>query len=650
MTNLKFKIIKDPKVSIIIPVYNQIDYTLKCLKSIQKAKDSTSIEIIVVDDCSTDDTEQTLSKIDGIIYHRNTVNLGFVRNNNLAAKMAKGEYLFLLNNDTEVTDGYLEWLLKTFEKYPETAVAGSKLVYADGTLQEAGSHLYKTGNGFNYGKFQSPDNYNYNFVREVDYCSGAAILIKKSIFEELGMFDEEYAPAYYEDSDFQFKTKRAGYKNYYQPKSVVIHYEGISNGKDLGKETTGVKKYQEVNRSTFLSKHGEYINENGYDEDYSQMDNQIFPKDKEHIFFFEDQLVRPDCDSGSQRCFNLLMILQERFQVTFIPRNQVYDEKYFDLLTQNKIRVLINKNNNPLIDLTEFFSKNQSVPKYIILSRPETAIDFFEIIKINFPGIKVIYDTVDMHHVRWESMLEILDPEDEQFNDKKNWLEKAIENYKSIETFVCQSSDEVWAITNEEHDYLVNNLDIDSDKIKLIPNILDTNPSESGYEGRKDMMFIGNFFHIPNLNAIQYYVNKIAPEIKKRNLDITLNIIGSNAQRISNMKLEKSNLLGFIEDVDPYFNTSLFAFYPLIDGAGMKGKVTQALALGLPVVTTDIGAQGYENASEYMLIGNTPEELVDCMQRYMSDKNLWLMHRKKGLEYIKKHLSTEAVRKVLSAL
>ncbi len=169
-----------PIVTVVIPVYAKIEYTLKCLASIAKHPPKAPFEVVIVDDCSPDASRETLEHVGGIRLVSNPVNQGFIRSCNIGAKAARGEYLFFLNNDTEVTDGWLDALLRTFHDLPQTGLAGSKLVYPDGQLQEAGGIIWRDGSAWNFGRFQDPMLPLYNYAREVDYCSGAAIMVPKS--------------------------------------------------------------------------------------------------------------------------------------------------------------------------------------------------------------------------------------------------------------------------------------------------------------------------------------------------------------------------------------------------------------------------------------------------------------------------------------
>ena len=183
---------------------------------------------------------------------RNPENVGFIMSCNRGAEAAQGDILVFLNNDTLPLSGWLSPLLRILRDNPEAGAVGGKLIYQDGTLQEAGGVIFSDGSACNFGKFdKTPNAPLYDFLREVDYCSGALLATRRAVFLELGGFDERFNPAYYEDADYCFSLRARGYRVYYQPESVVIHFEGVSSGTDTN---TGVKSYQAVNRRKFIEK------------------------------------------------------------------------------------------------------------------------------------------------------------------------------------------------------------------------------------------------------------------------------------------------------------------------------------------------------------------------------------------------------------
>ncbi len=251
-----------PAVSIVIPTYNGITHTETCLTVLRETlPPNFRGEIIVVDDASTDETPDVLERWASLDERckvlRNPKNAGFVTSCNRGASCATGEIIIFLNNDTIPLPGWLVPMLQIFHDYPDAGAVGGKLVYPNGRLQEAGGVIFADGSGANFGwgdyEVDAPL---YNYMREVDYCSGALLATRRSLFQELGGFDTRYCPAYYEDTDYCFAVREKGFRVYYQPESTIIHLEGATSGTDL---SSGVKRYQVVNQTKFVEKWGHVL-------------------------------------------------------------------------------------------------------------------------------------------------------------------------------------------------------------------------------------------------------------------------------------------------------------------------------------------------------------------------------------------------------
>jgi GT2 family glycosyltransferase len=251
-----------PTVSIIIPCYDGAATTDACLDAVARTlPPSFSGEVLVIDDASTDGTATMLKgwakRESRVRVIRNRTNAGFIASCNRAAKAANGDILVFLNNDTIPLPGWLPPLLSLLDERPDAGAVGGRLVYGDGTLQEAGAVLFSDGSGANFGRHDAnPDASLYSFVREVDYCSGALLATRRDTFLDAGGFDVDLRPAYYEDSDYCLTLRAKGLRTYYQPESTVVHLEGVSNGTDT---SGGLKRYQAVNREKFVGKWREFL-------------------------------------------------------------------------------------------------------------------------------------------------------------------------------------------------------------------------------------------------------------------------------------------------------------------------------------------------------------------------------------------------------
>ena len=239
----------DPDVSIVIPVYNQIAFTLACIESVLTTPSEFSFEIIVGDDQSSDGTIAAAAvDIPNVRWIRHPENLGFVKNCNATAEHANGRYIVFLNNDTIVLPGWLDGLIQTLQSDDSIGLTGSKLIYPDGRLQEAGGIFWQDGSAWNLGRFENPRKPEYCYARDVDYISGASVAVPKSLWVKLGGFDEHFAPAYAEDADLAFRIRTEGYRTVYQPRSQLLHFEGVTSGTDL---TGGAKAHQVTNLQRF---------------------------------------------------------------------------------------------------------------------------------------------------------------------------------------------------------------------------------------------------------------------------------------------------------------------------------------------------------------------------------------------------------------
>ena len=304
----------NPLVSIVIPVHNKFLFTFHCISSILNCIDVVPYEIILANDMSIDETQFIDKYIKNINIINNDKKYNFLLNCNRASKYAKGKYIIFLNNDTKVNKEWLISLFKLIESDNNIGMVGSKLIYPNGKLQEAGGIVYNNAECANYGHGDNPNLPQYNYVKEVDYISGASIMIRKSIFQKLRGFDERFCPAYYEDTDLAFQVRKNGYKVMYQPKSVVIHYEGISNGKDL---RSSIKKYQTINKLKFKDKWKTELKLQKESKNLILARDRAYNKTK--ILVIESHVPTYDKDAGSRCTFMYLSLFSEiGFQVNLI--------------------------------------------------------------------------------------------------------------------------------------------------------------------------------------------------------------------------------------------------------------------------------------------------------------------------------------------
>jgi GT2 family glycosyltransferase/glycosyltransferase involved in cell wall biosynthesis len=634
LRSLHFPVHKEVDVSVIIPVFNQLSFTHACLASLQTVQERVCFEVIIVDDCSRDSTAKLVPQIRGIVYLRNETNSGFIASCNRGTEKARGKYLFFLNNDTIVKDGWLSGLMDTFAEEPQAGVVGSKLVYPDGRLQEAGGIIWRDASGWNYGKSDDSEKPEYNYLREVDYCSAAALMIPKSLFQSVGGFDSRYAPAYYEDTDLSFKVRRAGYRVLYQPLSEVIHYEGATGGTDLA---TGTKKHQDINRSTFAKRWAVELTARPANGDLTFLRQP--PPGRKNILVIDHHLPMPDRDSGSLRMFQILKLLHELgHRVTFIPDNLANIRPYAGELQKRGIEVVY----HPYIKkVRDYLISHGFRFDAVLLSRCDFARKHIADVRLYAPQSRIVFDTVDLHFLRTDREAQLTQ---DQFAQRD-----AIEK-RRLEHELIDQADETWVVSSVERQLLQEKWPDRS--IQLVSNIVDIAGSKTPFALRRDWLFIGGFQHRPNIDAVRFFLKEIYPLVSERLGDAKFYVIGDKAPpEVVALATDRIIIAGLQTDIRPFFDSVRLSVAPLRFGAGVKGKINQSMAFGVPVVATSLAIEGMELTDhEDVLVADRPEDFARALIELYESEELWNRLSENGIKKTRALFSADAAREKLHSL
>jgi len=620
-----------PRWSLIIPVYEQHLLTFTCLKSIADTCAGRDIEVIVIDDCSPTAASEALQAVSGVNFVRNETNLGFLKNCNKAAAMANGEFVVILNNDLILTGDWLDQMTSVFDRFDNTGMVGAKLIYPDGKLQEAGGIVWRDGSAWNVGRGDDPDKPAYSYVREVDYCSGACLMLKRDFWNELGGFDEAYAPAYYEDTDLAFRVRQKGCRVMYQPHAVVVHFEGQSSGTDTSK---GVKQYQVVNQKTFFQRWSKVLAKHRVNGLSPDLERDRYTQRR--VLVVDACMLTPDHDAGSLRMFELLGIMRNMgCKVTFVADNLEYREPYVSQIQAMGVEVL----HHPYVSsIRKLIEQNAVHYDVVTLCRATVATQYVDLVKDKAPRAKLVFDTVDLHYLRMERQAELA-------NDAA--LRLAAANMRKQELDIIAKSDLTLVVSPVEVELLEKAAP--RAHVHIVSLVHVVSPGPKSFAERSGLIFIGGYRHPPNLDAVTWYAENVLPIVRKKHPGIVTTIIGSNAPAaLEKLAADDFVIAGFVADVEPYYQNARLSISPLRYGAGVKGKVNLAMQYGVPVVATSVSAEGmYLKSEENVLIADSAEAFADAVIRLHTDEALWNRLREAGLANIEANFSRNAARKAL---
>lgn len=615
--------------SIIIPVFNKADFTFQCLRSLVRELDFQSTEVIVVNNASTDATVELLSHFRRFVrVVNNDENLGFVDACNLGAARARGRYLLFLNNDTVVLPGWLKHLVETIESDERTGAVGSMFLYPNGRVQEAGAILWSNGEAFHYGWGRSPEDRRFAFAREVDYCSGASLLIRRELFDRLGGFDRRYAPAYYEDADLCMGVRSLGYKVVYQPASRVVHFEGATAGTDT---RSGFKRFQVVNREKFYEKWKDVLAREHRPENPALAECAANRRWDTQVAIFDDRTPTPDRDAGSARMLFILRALREWCHPVLVTTSKRAWPEYERLLWKEGVETASALDFRRLMRSRRF--------RAAIVSRPFVADALLKSIRRADPRTRVVFDMVDVHFIRFAREAALT-------GDAATAREA--EGYHKTETRLARASDLIWC--NSSADKEVMEREAPGVRSVVIPTIHEPHANGLPFAEREHILFVGNFLHRPNTDAVHFFAREVLPLVRRSLARVELLLVGGNAPpEFKEYEPAGVRVLGYVPEIGPVFARARVFVAPIRFGAGVKGKIGEALAYALPIVTTTIGAEGMSLRDGYeALIADTPSDFAAAVVRLYEDAGLWQRLSDNAHAHVERHFSPRVVGQIVN--
>ena len=591
-------------------LYNQAALTFSCLMSIVDTV-GQPVEVIIVDNASSDETARLLDRLQRATIIKNAENLHFLRASNQAAAVARGRALLMLNNDTQLTSGTLSAAYQSLFSADDIGAVGGKLILPDGRLQEAGSIVWSDGSCTGYGRGLDPDAPECQFRRQVNYCSGAFLLVRRALFESLGGFDTRYAPAYYEETDLCLRLREAGYRVVYDPRAEVRHIE-------FGSSRSSAQAFALMrrNQTRFAERHALSLRRQ-----MAPGSPPLFARDPSRlarILVIDDRVPFASHGSGFPRAAHLLQRLAASgFCITQYPLDVPFP-------TWAEVRA----NHSPDIEfmiglgrtkLPEFLEARAGYYDLILISRPHNMRQFIAEHTAHpgrYRGVGIIYDAEAVFALRDTRRAELLG---------LPVTTAEIEHRVAAEIELGHHADAVVTVTEAEA-ALFRRAGVEN--VHVLGHALVRSPTASTFSERRDVLLVGALAgdDSPNVDGLLWFVREVMPHLDAA-LDARyrIRVVGAiEAAAIADLHHPRIDFLGRIDDLTDTYGTARVFVAPTRFAAGIPHKVHEAAARGVPIVATQLLADqlGWQDDVE-LLSATKAEAFAARAARLYSDEALW---------------------------
>ena len=645
-SRLVFPSIQQPQVSVLLVLYNRCELTLTCLQSLL-ASPFKSFEVVIIDNDSSDRTSELLDRIDGATIIRNDENRHFLAGCNQAARQAKGQHLLFLNNDTKLLGDSLGAAHRLLTSSPSIGAVGGRLILPDGTLQEAGNIIWQDGSCLGYGRGEAPDDPKFMFRREVDYCSGAFLMTGREQFFELGGFDEDFAPAYYEETDYCVRLQKAGKKVVYDPDIALMHYEFASSGSS--ERAGSAIDLQRRNQRIFAQKNKDWLAFKYEPEPANILRARSVADGKRRLLFIDDRVPHPHLGSGFTRGHYILnAILEQNWAVTVFPtdlgRAEDWAASYSDI--PREVEIL---HGYGLERLVEFLKSRPNYFDALFISRPHNMAPVQNLLAEDSNGLentRIIYDA--------ESIFCMRDLEQRMLEGEEISATQ-IQAAVADELALADGSDLVMTVSPRDQ---ARFLDAGHENAEVLGHAIACQPTPKSFDERSGILFVGSIHELasPNADSVLWFAEHILPKLRAEAAeDIQLIVAGTNTSDAFSAQLDalgdpSISRLGRVDDLTELYDRCRLFIAPTRFASGIPYKVHEAASYGIPVVCTQLLATqlGWQDGQEVLVAEEADAFAAQCARLYQ-DRHLWKQLRHNALQAVEEECSRARFNDTLKA-
>jgi GT2 family glycosyltransferase len=601
-----------PAVSIVILTRHRPQRLERCLAALARLPDPLSREILILLNGADADVRAMLDeRVTHVRVLESAVNLGFAGGCNMAAAVATGRYLVFLNDDTEVEAGWLQSLVEVADLDPRVGAVGSCILFHDGSVQEAGSIIWRDGSTMAVGRGEPPESPSVSFVHQVDYCSACSLLVRRDAWNEVGGFCEDYFPAYYEDVDFCLSIRALGYRVLYAPRSRVRHDEGGSSDPAF---RVFLHRYQ---RRRFRQRWGHVLQEfePPNPESVAAVRRAAFrargcPR---RLLVIDDRLPDPTIGSGFGRMWDAVVELAEAgYAVSVWPSHGVNET--VRALGLRGVEIIPGRLESHLPEPSVLYDT-------VVISRPHNFARYEALVRECQPHSVLVYDAEAVYHRRIERNAKLISGE-----PQATGLADHAKAMRALETSVRARADFVTCVSPAEEAFFRSTEG--TAPIALVPLTLrGALFTERRHEERSGIAFVAGWLggsDSPNGDSLTWFMSQVMPLVARSLPTCRLTVTGDCPRELMEQFGEWAVFPGRVPNLATVYESVRVAVVPTRYGAGVKTKTVEALQYGVPVVATTIGAEGLAAQSpDAVVIADDPVLFAERVVSLHSDEPQW---------------------------
>ena len=612
-----------PECSIVIAAYKNGEMLKDCLESIDAClgPPGESHEVVVViNGAQFEFGSALIPALKGVRLIESAVNLGFSGGYNLGCAQARGKYLVLLNDDTMVEPDWLSALVAAVEREPGIGAVGSCNLTTDGEIDEAGSVVFNDGSTMAAGRGMEAGSTEWDFVRDVDYCSASSLLVTRDAWNAVGGLDDRYHPAYHEDVDLCLRIRAAGFRIVYEPRSRVKHR--ISQSTEVGFRDLLMRRNRGIASRRFVNKLRQLSEPPRVPDDIARTVERAAQRARgvhRQILLVDDLLPSTGIGAGFSRPIQMLQDLRAAGDAVSIAALGT-NAKTSDLLRDLGVRVIEGS-------LAEYLERPEISIDVAVISRPNNVPLALDLIRRTQPTATVIMDHEALYHRRLTRQAAMADDA-----EKRDELTREAAKMRAQEDAAAAAVDFNVCISQEEADYIRSVPDA-APVMMLEPRAPATVPTPASLEGRRDMLFVAGWMAgagSPNVDAIVWFVDNVMPRIRATVPWARVRVTGSSPpRRVRTLASDAVQICGYVDDLSIAYGAARAVIAPIRVGAGVKIKTVEALEYGVPTVATVVGAEGIElgGHTDALVVTDDADEYADALVALLTDSASWHANR-----------------------